>query len=103
MSRRGLSRFDAYTGAAPARPATRLRVGLAVFGLVFCGVTAGLFAVAGWPVPAALLCLVGATAVIDLAVLGTRARRRRRARTRPDAMGPGAVSRRRDRSGSYLP
>jgi hypothetical protein len=102
-SRRGISRFDAYTGAAPARPATRLRAGLAVFGLVFCGVAAGLFAVAGWPVPAALLCLVGATAVVDLVVLGTRARRRRRAKRRPAAMSAAAVARRRDHSDSYLP
>jgi hypothetical protein len=93
-------RFAALTGAAPAQSAVGLRAALAVFGLVFCGVVAGLFAAAGWTVPAVLLCVVGATAVADLAVL--RARRRRRRPRRPEAMGPGAVQRARNRSDTYL-
>jgi hypothetical protein len=105
LQRGRASRFDAYTGAPPAGSAYRLRTALATFGLVFSGVTAGLFAAHGWPVPAGLLCLVGLTAVIDLMVIGVRSQRQRRARRRPTAMEPGAVRRSRDRSGtgSYLP
>jgi hypothetical protein len=50
---------------------------LALFGLVFCGVMAGIFAVAGWPLPAALLALLAAVAVVDLVVIHRRIRRRR--------------------------
>lgn len=75
--RRG-GRFATLTGAAPARSALRLRLALALFGLVFCGVAAGLFAVAGWPVPAGLLAFAGLTALIDLGVIAARMRQRRR-------------------------
>jgi hypothetical protein len=68
---------------------------------VFCGVVAGLFAAAGWTVPAILLCIAGATAIVDLAVIAVRARQRRRLR-RPEAMGPGAVQRSRHHTDSYL-
>lgn len=96
------SRFSALTGAPPARSALGLRTALAAFGLVFCGVVAGLFAAAGWIVPAILLCIAGATAAVDLAVIGVRARQRRRLR-RPDGMSPGAAVRPGRRSDSYLP
>jgi len=93
-------RFAARTGAAPARSPLRLRAALALFGLVFCGVVAGLFAAAGWTVPAILLCIVGATAVVDLVVIGRRARQRRRGR--PSGFGPTASVGGRARSGSNL-
>jgi hypothetical protein len=70
--------FAARTGAAPARSALGLRLALALFGLVFCGVAAGLFAVGGWQVPAALLALAAAIALADLVVIGVRLRQRRR-------------------------
>ncbi|ADP80487.1 hypothetical protein [Pseudofrankia inefficax] len=95
-------RFSGLTGAAPARSALGLRAALALFGLVFCGVVAGLFAAAGWTVPAILLCLAGATAIVDLTVIGLRARRRRRLR-RPHVMGSDQGPGPRDHSGSYLP
>ncbi|WP_238430121.1 DUF6343 family protein [Frankia nepalensis] len=95
--RRPVGRFAAVTGASPARSATRLRVALALFAVVFCGVVAGLFASAGWTLPAALLCLVGATAVVDLAVIGVRSRRGRR-RARPSAAPGGAPGHRGNRS-----
>jgi len=73
-----------------------------VFGLVFCGIVAGLFAAAGWTVPAILLCIAGTTAIFDLTVIGLRARRRRRLH-RPDAMGSEPRQQDRNHSGSYLP
>lgn len=94
-------RFSSLTGAPPARSALGLRAALAVFGLIFCGVVAGLFAAAGWTVPAILLCLAGATAIVDLIVLGLRARRRRL--RRPDMMGPERGERPRNPSDTYLP
>ncbi|OHV40703.1 hypothetical protein BCD49_08075 [Pseudofrankia sp. EUN1h] len=97
--RRSVGRFAAFTGAAPARSPLRLRAALALFGLVFCGVAAGLFAAAGWTVPAILLCVVGATAVVDLIVIGRRMRQRRR--SLPPGFGQGAAPGNRPRSGSY--
>ncbi|ONH31487.1 hypothetical protein BL253_08985 [Pseudofrankia asymbiotica] len=97
--RRSAGRFSAFTGAAPARSPMRLRAALALFGLVFCGVAAGLFAAAGWTVPAILLCVVGATALVDLAVICRRMRRHRR--SRPPGFGPAAQPGNRTRSGSY--
>jgi Family of unknown function (DUF6343) len=64
-------------GGPPARSALGLRRVLAVFGLVFCGVMAGILAVAGWPLPAALLALLAAIAIVDLIVIQRRIRRRR--------------------------
>jgi hypothetical protein len=98
-SRRRAGRFATLTGAAPARGALGLRAVLALFGVVFCGVVAGLFAAGGWPLPAALLCLVGATAVVDLVVIARRARQRRRGRS--TGFGPAPTANSRPRSGSY--
>jgi hypothetical protein len=64
-------------GGPPARSALGLRRVLALFGLVFCGIMAGIFAVAGWPLPAALLALLAAVAIVDLVVIQRRIRRRR--------------------------
>lgn len=97
--RRSAGRFAALTGAAPARSPLRLRAVLALFAIVFCGVVAGLFASAGWTVPAILLCVVGAFAMANLAVIVRRMRRERYAR--PPGFGQAASSRSRPRSGSY--
>lgn len=70
---------DARTGAAPAASALGLRRALAVFGLVFCGVFSGLLAVAGRTVPAVVLGIIAATALVDLVVIHRRAGAARRA------------------------
>ncbi len=72
-------------GWPPARSALALRAALAVFGLAFCGVTAGLSAASGHPGAAAFLALLAAVAAVDLYVI------RRRAHSR----GDGATRRRR--------
>ncbi|WP_248819628.1 DUF6343 family protein [Frankia sp. AgB32] len=77
--RRRLSRGSG--GWPPARSALGLRRVLALFGLLFCGVTAVLFARAGNPGAAAFLALLAAVAVVDLVVIHRRAHgtaRRRR-------------------------
>lgn len=62
-------------GFPPARSALRLRRALAVFGLLFCGVTAGLFAANGVVAAAVLLAVLAAVAVVDLVVVQRRIRR----------------------------
>jgi hypothetical protein len=42
--------------------------------MVFCGVTAGVFAVADWPLPSALLALLAFVGGIDLVVIQRRIR-----------------------------
>jgi hypothetical protein len=71
----GDSRPRWESGAPPARSAVGLRRVLALFGLVFCAVMAGIFAAADWPVPAALLALLAAAALVDLFVIQRRIRR----------------------------
>ena len=81
-SRRGVAREGyhdptaGWAGAAPARSALTLRLALAVFGAVVCGVGATLFVtVVGAPVMAAALALLGLVAVVDVAVVTIRKRR----------------------------
>jgi membrane protein implicated in regulation of membrane protease activity len=64
-------------GFPPARSAIGLRRVLAVFGLLFCGAAAALFALADWPLPAALLAALALSAAVDLVVLSRRGHRRR--------------------------
>ncbi|WP_066072824.1 DUF6343 family protein [Frankia sp. EI5c] len=63
---------DRWTGAPPAGSALGLRRALALFGLVFCGVTAGLSAAAGQVGPAVALAVIGLTALVDLVVIHRR-------------------------------
>ncbi|WP_235497955.1 MULTISPECIES: DUF6343 family protein [unclassified Frankia] len=63
---------DRRTGAPPAASALGLRRALALFGVVFCGVVSGLFAVADHTAPAVALMVIGATALIDLIVIHRR-------------------------------
>jgi hypothetical protein len=83
--RRGRMRADpaASPPQQPQQPQPRSALGLrrvlALFGLVFCAVTAGLLAAADWPLPAAVLALLALVAAVDLVVIrrrirGTRAR-----------------------------
>jgi hypothetical protein len=65
-------------GYPPARSALGLRTVLATFGLLFCGVCAGLFAAGGQVGAAAVLALLALVAVVDLVVIGRRLRRRAR-------------------------
>ncbi|WP_243407135.1 DUF6343 family protein [Frankia canadensis] len=65
-------------GFPPARSALGLRVVLATFGLIFCGVCAGLFAVRGQAGAAAVLAVLALVAIVDLLVLGWRLRQRAR-------------------------
>jgi hypothetical protein len=82
--RRWWHRFSSGTGGfPPARSALGLRLALATFGLVFCGVTAGLFAVHDHPGAAGLLALLALVAVVDLAVIQWRRRARARHGSRP--------------------
>lgn len=62
-----------------ANSALNLRLVLALFGLVSCGVLAVLTARAGFPVPAAMLALFAAVALVDLVVIMKRRAARRRA------------------------
>lgn len=58
--------------------ALNLRLVLALFGLVFCAVTAVLTAQAGLMVPAVILGLLAVVAVIDLVIILRRRAARRR-------------------------
>jgi len=65
-----------FGGATPARSALTLRLVLAGFGLVFCGVAGGWLLVAGGPAWLAVALLVlAAVAVVDLVVVARRKRR----------------------------
>ena len=69
-----MSRYDPDLG--PVRSALTLRLWLAGFGLVFCGVAAGLAAAADAPVwLTATLALLTVVAVVDIAVIIRRKRR----------------------------
>jgi len=69
-----MSRYDPDLG--PVRSALTLRLWLAGFGLVFCGVAAGVNAVAGGPVwLTVVLAVLAAAAIVDIAVLVRRKRR----------------------------
>ncbi|KQC35694.1 hypothetical protein UK82_25230 [Frankia sp. ACN1ag] len=70
-------------GAPPARSALGLRLALAVFGLVFCGVTAGLFASREQPAAAGVLALLALVALVDLAVIQRRLHQRSHPRRPP--------------------
>jgi Family of unknown function (DUF6343) len=74
--RRGLDDYHDPTagigGAPPARSALTLRLVLAAFGLVFCGVTAVIAARADLPVLAVLLGVLAVIALIDLIVVARR-------------------------------
>jgi hypothetical protein len=62
-------------GAPPARSALTLRLWLAGFGLVFCGVAAVVAAWAGAGVLAVVLGVLAAVAAVDLAWVAHRRRR----------------------------
>ena len=69
-----MSQYDPDLG--PVRSALTLRLWLAGFGLVFCGVAAGLTAVAGGPVwLTVVLAVLAAVAVVDIGVVVGRKRR----------------------------
>jgi hypothetical protein len=74
--RRGLDDYHDPTagigGAPPARSALTLRLVLAAFGLVFCGVTAVIAARADLTVLAVLLGVLAVIALIDLIVVARR-------------------------------
>ncbi len=70
-------------GAPPARSALGLRRVLAVFGLVFCGVTAGMFASRDQPAAAGVLALLALVAIVDLAVIQRRLHQRSHTRRPP--------------------
>ena len=81
-SRRGVAREGyhdptaGWAGAAPARSALTLRLALAMFGVIVCGVGAALFVTAvDAPVMAAAMALLGLIAVVDMAVVTARKRR----------------------------
>ena len=62
-------------GAPPARSALTLRAVLAAFGLVFCGVAAGLSFAAGLTGLGWVLAVLAAVALVDLGVVVNRKRR----------------------------
>ena len=74
--RRGLNDYHDPTagigGAPPARSALTLRLVLAAFGLVFCGVTAVLAIRADLVVVAIILGILAVVALIDLVVVARR-------------------------------
>jgi hypothetical protein len=59
----------------PVRSALTLRLWLAGFGLVFCGVAAGIAAVTGPAWLAVVLAVLAVAAVVDLVVVAGRKRR----------------------------
>jgi len=69
-----MSRYDPDLG--PVRSALTLRLWLAGFGLVFCGVAAGVNAAVGGPVwLTVVLAVLAAVAIVDIAVVVRRKRR----------------------------
>lgn len=64
-----------FAGAPPARSALTLRAVLAAFGLVFCGVAAGLSFAAGLRPVGWALAVLAVVALVDLAVVLNRKRR----------------------------
>jgi 1,4-dihydroxy-2-naphthoate octaprenyltransferase len=74
--RRGLDDYHDPTagigGAAPARSALTLRLVLAAFGLVFCGVTAVVAVRADLVVVVIILGILAVVALIDLVVVARR-------------------------------
>ncbi|HEY6746271.1 MAG TPA: DUF6343 family protein [Mycobacteriales bacterium] len=62
-------------GAPPARSALTLRAVLATFGLVFCGVAAGLSFAAGLVAIGWVLAVLAVVALVDLGVILNRKRR----------------------------
>jgi hypothetical protein len=74
--RRGLDDYHDPTagvgGAAPARSALTLRLVLAAFGLLFCGVTSVIAARADLPVLAIVLGILAVAALVDLVVVARR-------------------------------
>jgi len=62
-----------WAGAAPARSALTLRLVLAAFGLVVCGLgTAAFVVLADEPVLAGILAFLAAVAVVDIVVVARR-------------------------------
>jgi hypothetical protein len=69
-----MTHYDPNLG--PVHSALTLRLWLAGFGLVFCGVAAGVCAAAGGPVGlTVVLAVLAAVAVVDIAVIARRKRR----------------------------
>ena len=65
-----------FAGAPPARSALTLRLVLAVFGVVVCGLAAAAFVVIVYqPVLAGLFAFLAAVAVVDIVVIARRKRR----------------------------
>ncbi|HKT05638.1 MAG TPA: hypothetical protein VJT31_39500 [Rugosimonospora sp.] len=58
--------------------ALNLRLVLAAFGLVCCGVLAGLMFALGYWLPGTILAVLGAITIVDLIVIQSRRRARRR-------------------------
>jgi hypothetical protein len=77
--RRGLDDYHDPTagmgGAPPARSALTLRLWLAGFGLVFCGIAAVIAALAGVAAFAVVLAVLAAVAAVDLGWVAYRKRR----------------------------
>jgi hypothetical protein len=65
--------FARFAGAPPARSALMLRLVLATFGLVACGIAAAAFLIIGnEPVLAGILAFFAAVAVADIVVIARR-------------------------------
>ncbi len=72
-ARPGYHDLTAGGGLPPARSALTLRLVLATFGLVVCGVASALFVVFGGPdVLAAILAFLAAVALVDIIVVARR-------------------------------
>lgn len=68
-----MSRYDPDLG--PVRSALTLRLVLAAFGLVFCGVAAGIAAATGPTWLAVTLAVLAVIAIVDIVVIVNRKRR----------------------------
>ncbi len=66
--------------------ALNLRLVLATFGLITCGVLSGLMFAARYWVPASILAVLAVTALVDLIVIQIRRRARRRADPGPHSL-----------------
>lgn len=65
--------FAGFAGAPPARSALTLRLVLAVFGLVACGIGAAAFLIFGdEPVLAGILAFFAAVAIADIVIVARR-------------------------------
>ncbi len=72
-ARPGYHDLTAGGSLPPARSALTLRLVLASFGLVVCGVASAVFVIKGYPdVLAAILAFLGAVALVDIIVVARR-------------------------------